>query len=85
VWKYQDSPTQNFFSDRISNAVRLANGNTLINEGVFGRFFEVTPDGRIVWEYVNPFFGGPPNAQSNAVFRVQRYNQAEIDRARRTV
>ena len=85
VWKYQDSPTQNFFSDRISNAVRLPNGNTLINEGMFGRFFEVMPDGRIVWEYVNPFFGGPPNAQTNSVFRVQRYSEAEIERARRAV
>ena len=84
VWKYQDSPTQNFFSDRISNAVRLPNGNTLINEGIFGRFFEVMPDGRIVWEYVNPFFGGPANAQTNSVFRVQRYSEAEIERARRS-
>jgi arylsulfotransferase ASST len=83
VWKFQESPVQNFFSDRISNAVRLRNGNTLINEGVFGRFFEVTPDGHVVWEYVNPFFGGPVNAQTNAVFRVQRYSEAEIERARR--
>jgi len=85
AWKYQESPTQNFFSDRISNAVRLPNGNTLINEGMFGRFFEVVPDGTIVWEYVNPFFGGPPKAQSNGVFRVQRYSEAEIERARRSV
>ena len=83
AWKFQESPPQNFFSDRISNAVRLPNGNTLINEGNFGRFFEVTRDGVIVWEYVNPFFGGPPKAQSNAVFRVQRYSEAEIERARR--
>jgi len=83
AWKFQESPPQNFFSDRISNAVRLRNGNTLINEGMFGRFFEVTPDGSIVWEYVNPFFGGPPKAQTNAVFRVQRYSEAEIERARR--
>jgi hypothetical protein len=83
VWKFQESPLQNFFSDRISNAVRLRNGNTLINEGVFGRFFEVTPDGGVVWEYVNPYFGGPPNAQTNSVFRVQRYSNAEIERARR--
>jgi len=68
---------------RISEAVRLRNGNTLINEGVFGRFFEVTPDGGVVWEYVNPYFGGPPNAQTNSVFRVQRYSNAEIERARR--
>jgi hypothetical protein len=85
VWKYQETAFQNFFSDRISNAVRLPNGNTLINEGMFGRFFEVLPDGRTVWEYVNPFFGGPPNAQVNSVFRVQRYSEAEIERARRAV
>jgi hypothetical protein len=83
AWKFQESVPQAFFSDRISNAVRLPNGNTLINEGVFGRFFEVTPDGSVVWEYVNPFFGGPPNAQTNAVFRVQRYSEAQIERARR--
>ena len=46
---------------------------------------QVMADGRIVWEYVNPFFGGQPNAQVNSVFRVQRYSEAEIDRARREV
>jgi hypothetical protein len=33
---------------------RLLNGNTLINEGWFGRFFEVTGGGSVGWEYVNP-------------------------------
>jgi hypothetical protein len=59
----------------------LPNGNTLIDEGWFGRFFEVTPEGDVVWEYVNPYFGGPPKAQSNAVFRVYRYTAEEIARA----
>jgi hypothetical protein len=40
-------------------AQRLPNGNTLITESSFGRFFEVTKEGEIVWEYVNPFFGKP--------------------------
>jgi hypothetical protein len=31
-----------FFSGRISNAQRLPKGDTLINDGVCGRFFEVT-------------------------------------------
>jgi outer membrane protein assembly factor BamB len=83
AWKLPGKPPANLFSDRISNARRLPNGNTLINEGTCGRFFEVTPDGSVVWEYVNPFFGGPPKVQSNAVFRVQRYSEAEIERARR--
>ena len=82
VWKYQESILQNFFSPRISNAVRLPNGNTLINEGNFGRFFEVTAAGDVVWEYVNPHFEGPPKKETNAVFRVYRYSEAEVARAR---
>jgi uncharacterized protein (UPF0248 family) len=87
VWKYQDKPTWNFFSPRMGNAQRLPNGNTLITESSFGRFFEVTNDGEIVWEYVNPFFGkpffgGPPTSESNQVFRALRYNAEEIARAR---
>ena len=80
VWKYQESIPSNFFSPRISNAQRLPNGSTLINEGYFGRFFEVTADGDVVWEYVNPYFGGPPNAR-NSVFRIYRYTAEEIARA----
>ena len=75
--------TSNFFSPRISNAQRLPNGNTLINDGWFGRFFEVTPEGAVVWEYVNPYFGGSPRPQeqTNQVFRAYRYTAAEIARA----
>jgi hypothetical protein len=74
VWKYQETPVSNFFSPRISNAQRLPNGNTLINEGWFGRFFEVTPEGAVVWEPVNPYFGGSPRPQeqTNQVFRAYR-------------
>jgi hypothetical protein len=82
VWKYQDTPAWNFFSPRISNAQRLPNGNALINEGSFGRFFEVTPEGDVIWEYVNPYFVGPPKAQHNRVARAYRYAAEEIARAR---
>jgi Arylsulfotransferase (ASST) len=76
-----------FFSPRMGNAQRLPNGNTLITESSFGRFFEVTKEGEIVWEYMNPFFGkpffgGPPTSQSNQVFRALRYSAEEIARAR---
>ena len=56
VWKYQERREYEFFSPRMSNAQRLPNGNTLICEGDFGRLFEVTPQGELVWEYVNPYF-----------------------------
>jgi hypothetical protein len=34
---------------------RLPNGNTLITEGMHGRIFQVTPSGRVVWEYLTPY------------------------------
>jgi hypothetical protein len=88
VWKYQDSPAWNFFSPRMGYAQRLPNGNTLITESSFGRFFEVTKEGEIVWEYVNPFFGKPlfggrEGSESNQVFRAYRYSEEEVARARR--
>lgn len=88
IWEYQDPNPQAFYSDRISNAQRLTNGNTLINEGMFGRFFEVTHAGEVVWEYVNPYFGPvsrPAQKQTNSVFRIYRYTDEQFDRARRAV
>src|SRR5689334_3643486 len=87
VWKFQDKPAWNFFSPRMGNAQRLSNGNTLITESTFGRFFEVTSQGEIVWEYISPFFGkpyfgGPASSESNWVFRAIRYSAEEIARAR---
>ena len=75
------------FSLRMGNSQRLPNGNTLITESSFGRFFEVTREGEVVWEYVNPFFGkpffgGPAGSESNWVFRALRYSAEEIARAR---
>ncbi|HLY65627.1 MAG TPA: aryl-sulfate sulfotransferase [Chloroflexota bacterium] len=91
VWKYQDGTNPGsahfFFSSRISNPQRLPNGNTLVNEGLYGRFFEVTPDGDVVWEYVNSYFGPanlPPKGQTNNVFRAYRYTADEIARAQKT-
>ena len=83
-WTYQDRPVSNFFTPRMGNAQRLPNGNTLINEASFGRLFEVTEDAEIVWEYVNPFFGGPPNAETNEIFRAYRYSAEEIANAETT-
>ena len=72
VWKYQEKRESDFFSPRISNAQRLPNGNTLICEGDFGRFFEVTHDGELVWEYVNPYFGeGPTGPKQSRLPRLQ--------------
>lgn len=47
------APTD-FFSNILSSAQRLPNGNTLICEGINGRMFEITPSESVVWEYINP-------------------------------
>jgi len=57
TWIYVAPDTLSFFSSFISGAHRMENGNTFINEGARGRFFEVTPDGKTVWEYANPYHG----------------------------
>jgi len=55
TWEYTAPNRSDFFSSHISGAERLPNGNTLICSGEQGRIFEVTADGKTVWEYVNPF------------------------------
>ena len=57
VWFYRAPDTLSFFSSFISGAQRMENGNTFINEGAKGRFFEVTPQGETIWEYLNPYYG----------------------------
>jgi hypothetical protein len=85
LWKSQRRLARTFSSALISNAQRLPNANTFINEGLYRRLFEVTPDGDVVWEYVNPYVGpatAPPKAQTNNVFRAYRYSAEEVARAR---
>ena len=88
TWSYQERPAIDFFSPFISNAQRLANGNTLVCEGNFGRLFEVTFQGNLVWEFVNPYFGDPAGhgggqVPTNSVFRAFRYSEEQIERAKR--
>ena len=79
VWQYDASYSNKtywaFYSSFISSSRRLPNGNTLICEGMHGRLFQVTPEGEIVWEYLNPHFGnlGPSfgGKSTNWVFRGQ--------------
>ena len=77
-WTYQAAHPTDFFSNIISGVQRLENGNTLICEGVGGRFFEIDENENIVWEYVNPVNDlGPINQniipENNNVFRCTRY------------
>ncbi|EFK11485.1 Tat pathway signal sequence domain protein [delta proteobacterium NaphS2] len=59
-----------FYSDYVSSAQRLPNGNTLITNGAVGQFQEVTPDHEIVWEYISPYY--TQNGNYNLVYRAYR-------------
>jgi hypothetical protein len=89
VWQYTDPHPMTFFSPFMGGAQRLKNGNTLITEAAFGRIFEVTHDGKIVWEYVVDSFAtyeglgaqeleGIFGYPANAVFRAYKYAPEEI-------
>lgn len=81
VWSYSalnsGEPTWDFYTSFMGSAQRLPNGNTLIDEAMNGRFFQVTPKGKIVWEYVSPYFRGTyvwgvnRNVVSNYAYRAQ--------------
>ena len=77
IWSYVAPERTAFFSSFISGAHRLANGHTFITAGAPGRFFEVTPEGEIVWEYWSPYAGTLPgnqatNANPYSVFRATK-------------
>lgn len=63
VWTYS---APDFNAQFISGAERLANGKTLVSSGPQGRVFEVTPDGKIVWEYWSKYTGSLGGAQGQA-------------------
>ena len=80
VWTYRDHHRsfyhQRFFSMSWGTAQRLPNGNTFSLDANLGRLFEVTPDGEIVWEYVNGFLGsvvrGGGQKIDNGIYRAYR-------------
>ena len=85
-WEYSDELKPAFFSAYMGSAQRLTNGNTHITESVSGRLFEVTKEGKIVWEYIIPFFGEYTDpsiieyvrGHHNSVFKSFRYFKSQI-------
>jgi len=63
-WSYNSNP--HFYSNVFGDADRLKNGNTLICDGVAGRFLVVTPEGSTVWQYINQY----PTPSTNTVFKI---------------
>jgi hypothetical protein len=80
VWSYRSVNSHGFFSHIGSSGQRLPNGNTFICSDTEGHFFEVTADGQLAWEYINPVTRdgavkviGDVLPMANSAFRAYRY------------
>lgn len=72
VWLYEGDEPADFLSKECGSNHRLPNGNTLIVESDRGKVFEVTPDGEIVWKYINPAQTGEELEYIASLFDVVR-------------
>lgn len=72
AWQYGGTPEVDFFSKTLGSCQRLPNGNTLITESENGRAIEVTPAGRIVWEFYNPHRAGERKELVAVLFEMVR-------------
>ena len=57
VWEYRAKPSYTFFSAAHQRRAAASERQHADLRGQWGRLFEVTPEGEIVWEYVSPFMG----------------------------
>jgi hypothetical protein len=72
-WAYAGEPEKELVSFAMGAIQRLPNGNTLITESDSGRALEVTPEGKTVWEFVNPHRAGEKNELIATLLEVQRF------------
>ncbi|HEY2345911.1 MAG TPA: arylsulfotransferase family protein [Xanthomonadaceae bacterium] len=73
-WTSPSPALWGFSAGRRGSAQRLPNGNTFVDEATWGRFFELDPNGNIVWEFVH-LFGAPkvnPEAPDRTIYRAYK-------------
>jgi hypothetical protein len=77
LWQYR---AEGFYTQSQGYAQRLGNGNTLITESERGRAFEITRDGKVVWEYYHPLVQDASNSnhpenfgRRQWIYRMVRY------------
>jgi len=76
IWTY--GPTEEFYSETRGSNFRLDNGNTLITESDTGYVFEVTPEGKTVWEFANPHVEKKKGLRM-AIWRMTRFSRDELE------
>jgi hypothetical protein len=76
AWEYRDA-ARPFHTLWCGSNQRLRNGNTLITETDHGRAFEVTPQGKTVWEFLSPHRIGEKGDVVAALFEMTRIEGSE--------
>jgi len=71
-WTYDGNMPGGLYSPTCGSCERLPNGNTLITETDNGRAIEVTPAGRVVWEFINPKRAGKDDQLIASLYEVIR-------------
>jgi hypothetical protein len=71
-WSYDGNRPGGMYSAACGSCQRLGNGNTLISETDNGRAIEVTRDGGIVWEFINPERAGENDELIASLYEVIR-------------
>jgi len=72
IWQYQGDPPESFLSKTCGSNQRFSNGNTLITDTESGRAFEVTPEGEVVWDFINPHRAGEEKELTASLFDLLR-------------
>lgn len=72
TWVFEGSDADPFYSETCGIAQRLPNGNTLVTESDYGRAFEITRKGDIVWEFYNPFRAGDESQYIATMMEMRR-------------
>ncbi len=76
VWAYGMEEDEKFFTRVVGFVRRLSNGNTLITVTNEGRIIEVSPEKKVVWEFMTPHTIGEDAA---VVAKVPQCERLELD------
>jgi hypothetical protein len=83
VWEFNGGETgpekARFAASIMSGTQRLKNGNTLVINAIRGHLFEISKDGKLVWDFINPFLSKNTGSfDNNIIFKAQRYYSEDI-------
>ena len=72
AWQYDFTDNQRFWAEFGGTSFVLPNGNVLITETPKGQVFEVTREGKIVWQFINPLRVADDSSKVQKIHEMQR-------------